>query len=60
MIVYEPTVRNFTTHLEPTKDIDVDEESIVIVELVIAIWQLFVTSEMVAVVADAGLTGAMV
>jgi hypothetical protein len=57
VIVYAPTVKNLTIHLEPTSEIEVDELSIVIPALVISIWQLFVPSAMVAVFARAGLIG---
>jgi hypothetical protein len=57
VIVYEPTAKNVTTQREPTSDIEVEEVSIVTVVLVIAIWQLFVPSEIVAVFANAGLAG---
>jgi hypothetical protein len=54
VIVYEPTDKNFRMQREPTSEIEVDDESIVTVELVTGTWQLFVKSEIVAVLAEAG------
>jgi hypothetical protein len=44
----------------PTSEIDVDVLSIVMLALVMAIWQLFVPSAIVAVLACAGLIGVTV